>query len=138
MKVRLDLHHSATRVSRQGYSLTELLVACVILATVVPTMATLFVTSRRVMQETRHERMMLGEISSQLEVLAVAPEQVGTSQPRKLVPSEFIEYRLPSATLIAEVTENESGRWLKVTGRWKHRDNERSVELAHWIEEVQP
>lgn len=125
---------------RRGITITEVMVGCSVLAVILPTMTSLFVRSRRLMQQTRHQRLVLDELSSQIEVLMVDPSRIETSRMETdpatdILVSPALLHALPSASMSAEITQNESGRWIRVSAEWQHGQNSRSQSLVSWIGE---
>jgi prepilin-type N-terminal cleavage/methylation domain-containing protein len=126
------------REERNGFTLTELVVAASLLVGVMTVVAPLTVRSGRMWQDTRHQQLAMDELSNQLERLTSLDPRGRAAALTQLAPSEFLTTALPSATIEAETARDEHGTRLVLSLDW-NRPGARSrqtpsVTLVGWLD----
>ena len=107
-----------TAARRRGATLTEAIVAAVVIVAGLATLAPLAVSQSRLALDARHERMALDALSNELARLtALDPAEVPTAL-QALAPPAWLQAALPEASLAGELIDDGEGRRIALHARW--------------------
>lgn len=124
---------SAIRRSRNGVSMTELLVAATLLIGAMSFIGPLAVRSQRLQQDARHYQCALEEASNQLESLTVLEEEQLEAALAELAPSVEAQSVLPNPQLSAETIDDENGLRVVMRIQWDRLGPAEPLSLVAWI-----
>lgn len=118
---------------RQGYLMTELVVAAGLLITVMTLVASTATRIGRLWQETARQRTAVTELSNQLERLTLMPVERVREELNGLKPSAPAGAALPEPDLSGELVEDELGRRIVLRINWQRRHPGQPVEMVGWL-----
>src|SRR5688572_29737149 len=107
------------RKHRRGVITFELLVAAGLLVCMIGVLAPLTARLGRMMNDGRHFRIALSELSNRLDVLTTYDRERLLEELEKLAPSEEVRHALPNAQLDGEVKSDADGSRLILTIDWE-------------------
>jgi hypothetical protein len=119
---------------RNASSLTELVVAATLTVTVMSIIASLTVRCGRLWQDTRHQQLVMDELSNQLERLSSLPADQRDRALTQLAPSQHLRSALPSAEITAETIRDDHGVRLVLSLNWDRPGNPLPVTFVGWID----
>lgn len=120
---------------RRGFTLTELVVASLLLISMMAIVAPLTVRSARLWRDTRHQQLALDELSNQIEFLSALDDAERERELESLQASEEFRQAIPSAVLSGETQSDPDGSRLVMTLKWQRSPGQnRSVSLVGWLE----
>lgn len=120
--------------NRNGSTLTELVVGAALTVTAMSVIAPLAIRCGRMRQETRHQLLVMDELSNQLERLTSIPAQQRDAALAELTPSESLKSALPSAELTAEPIRDSQGERIVLSLDWDRLGDPPPVSLVGWID----
>lgn len=107
--------------NRGGFTLTELVVAAILLVSVMAVVAPLTVRSGRLWRDAQHRQLAMDELSNQLERLIALPRPQRQAALNELAPSEHLKLALPNATITAETIRDDDGARLVLSLTWNQQ-----------------
>ena len=119
---------------RPGTTLTEFVVACTLLGSLMLYIVPSAIRNGRMQQVIRHDRIAMDEITNQLDRLTRLPWNRIKQEVARLTPSEFAVAGLPNPTLSGTFRDSEEGYRLALEISWNSTG--RSVApltMATWI-----
>jgi len=119
---------------RDGFTITELIVAATLLVVIMSVVASLTVRSGRLWQDSRHFPLAVDELSNQLERLTSLDEASRAEAITKLSPSIQMLDTLPNPVLTAETLADESGTRLVLHLAWDRLGKSSPVTLVGWVD----
>ena len=121
--------------ARRGTSLTELIVACTLLGSMMLLVAPIAVRVGRCRQDQRHARVAMDELSNQLDRLTQLPADTLKQAITELQPSDFARNHLREAELQAELRPSENGQQLTLSLAWNRLGSRRAkpATLSTWV-----
>lgn len=120
---------------RCGSSVLELIVAGSLLVVSVSIVGLGTVSSKRMQQDGRHYRLVVDELSNQMEHLLALSSVQRQAAIMALEPSEFVD-ALPGVNLAAELIRDEHGSRLKLSIDWQRIGEAPPVELVGWLDSL--
>jgi type II secretory pathway pseudopilin PulG len=119
---------------RNAFTLTELVVAAALMVSVMAVIAPLTVHSARLLQDTRHQQLVMDELSNELERLTMLAPDERDKAIAELVPSEHVRWMLPSAEITAETVRDEDGVRLVLSLNWDRPGRPRPITFVGWLD----
>lgn len=119
---------------RRGVITFELLVSAGLLVCMIGVLAPLTARLGRMMNDGRHVRIALSELSNQIDVLTTYDRERLTEELENLTPSEEIRHALPKAKLGGEVQSNADGTRLILTIDWERPVKSTPLSLVAWLD----
>jgi hypothetical protein len=96
--------------------------------------ASLTVHCGRLWQDTRHQQLVMDELSNELERLISLDSDERDKAIALLAPSEHLQSTLPSAEIIAETVRDTDGVRLVLSLNWDRPGNPRPVTFVGWLD----
>ena len=119
---------------RRGTTITELVVACGLLSSLMLLVVPSAIRMGRVQQATRHERIALDEVTNQLERLTQLPVNELPQEIDQLAPSDFAMGGLPNPELSGTLQNSEDGYRLALEISWDRPGQpEAPLTVATWV-----
>lgn len=112
--------------------MVEIVVACVLLASVISASTSLIVRHGRLLADHRDYQRGLEEVSNHMERLSSLPVAEIPAALEKLAPSPFAQEVLPGAELRGELEPSELGQRLRLQLTWEGR-RDRPLCLTAWV-----
>lgn len=125
---------SASRSTRRGFSMIELLVAATLLISALSVVAPLAVRSARLQQDSLHYQLALDELSNQLEQLTSLDSAALETALAELTPSQTVRDVFPNPVLSAETVSDDDGRRIVLQLQWDHVGPALPLTLIAWLE----
>ena len=116
---------------RRGFTVTECLLAMMLLAVLVPTMGQMFVRLRRLDMSTRREVRVIDEVDAQLRTLLCGSDPPADPT-GDLTPSVDLRNRYPDVRLRYAIGGTDDDGWIDVTAVLPGPAGDRSVTLRGW------
>ncbi|MGV3485762.1 MAG: hypothetical protein ACO1RT_15200 [Planctomycetaceae bacterium] len=129
------MQHVSKR-NRRGVTFAELTVASALLIGGMSLVGRLVVTNGRLLQQSRHNRLALDELTNQLEWLTTLEGEALTAAIEDLEPSATIVDALPGPTLNAERVDDDEGSRLTLSIRWETPQPSAPIKLTAWLRPV--
>ena len=121
------------QVRKNGTTLTEIVVAAVLVSSMASLIGSLVVRSGRMWQETRHVQFAMDELSNQLEILTSLDAKTLQSKLDSLTISNEFKSTLPDARLSGKLIEDEFGRRIELNLNWQRSVPALPVTLVGWV-----
>ena len=119
---------------RRGTTITEFVVACTLLSSLMLLLVPSAIRIGRVQQTLRQERIAMDEVTNQLERLTLYPLDQLPQKVDQLTPSELAASRLPDAELRGALERSEDGYRLALEISWNSPGRrEAPLKVATWI-----
>jgi len=118
---------------RSAVTLTELVVAAAITISAMSMITTLAVRSVRLQQDTRHQQLVIDDLSNELEKLTGLPAGEREAAIAELAPSDYLRSALPSVAITAETIRDGDGERLMLSLNWDRPGNPQPVTLVGWL-----
>ena len=130
----MDTKSTTNRMScRRGATLTELVVAAVVMVMVMSLVTTLCYRISLVWQDIGHHRVAIAELSNQLDQLTrMTPEQAREALD-SIAPSELSQRTLRNPELKGSISPSEIGHRIQLELNWNRRHPGQPVGLTGWI-----
>jgi hypothetical protein len=120
---------------RWAFTSTELVVASSLLVALMGVVSPLAVRSTRLWIESRHHQLALEELTGELERLTAMDSLARANAIESLEPSGRLLDAAPSATIEAEMLQDQDGERLVLTLRWNRDDHPRApLRLVAWLD----
>ncbi len=132
MNLTFTNHRSIKRSQRSGFSLSECMIACMVLAVILPTMVSLYVHCNRVMKLSRHQRLILDELTRNAETALGEERSIPLDTPQELPVSEQLLAAVPTASASAIGTKDDLGIKIVYSVHWTQDQIDRSRSLVIW------
>ena len=133
----MKARHYKNRERWRGSTVTELVVAATILATLMGILAPLTVRTGWVWRDSRHHQLALDELSNHLDrLLALSPEK-RESELSSLEVSDAVRWALPDAKLSAKEVSDRDGQRLELSIDWRRKGPALPLTLIGWIDASQ-
>ena len=122
------------RRERRGALLVECIVAAGVLTTAVGIVATIIVQQGRLAVATRHERLVLEELSNQLDRLTLLPPDEAAAALEHLAPSPRLVDALDQPRLVGQLRDDADGSRIELGLEWSDGPGrERRRALVGWL-----
>ncbi|MBX3434349.1 MAG: hypothetical protein KF847_13580 [Pirellulales bacterium] len=119
---------------RRGAMLVECFVAAGVLMTAVGIVATIIVQQGRLAIATRHERLVLEELSNQLDRLTLFPPDEAAAALDRLAPSPRLVDALDQPRLVGRLRDDADGSRIELGLEWSEGPGrERRRALVGWL-----
>lgn len=118
---------------RAGSTVTELLVAAVLLIGLISVVTPLAVRSGRLWQESRSYQLAINELANEMELLTALDDATRASTLAQWQPSQELLEVLPGARLTGESLDDADGRRLKLTLHWNRPNDAQPLTLVGWL-----
>lgn len=122
------------RKHRRAVITFELLVAAGLLVCMIGVLAPLTARLGRMMNDGRHVRIALSELSNQIDVLTTYDRERLMEELESLTASEEIRHALPGAKLQGEVKSDGDGTRLILTIDWERPVKSTPLSLVAWLD----
>lgn len=122
-----------TRYLRGGVTLTELLVAAMMLVTGISLLVTLAVRTGRLCLDSQHYELALDELTNQLEQLTTLSQDQRTAALATLAPSAEATRGLPHPRLSGREIIDQDGQRILLEIAWDRRGPAKPVTLVSWV-----
>ncbi|MGI9470046.1 MAG: pilus assembly FimT family protein [Rubripirellula sp.] len=123
-----------TKCRRNGFTLTELMVASLLLVSLMTIVAPLTIRSTQLWRDTRHQQLALDELSNQIEYLSTLSDADREQGIAALEPSPEFLTALPTAELHGRTETDKDGQKLVLEMKWNRRPGQpRTVSLIEWL-----
>ena len=122
-----------SRNLRRGVAFAEVIVAAVLLISGISLVGQMTVANGRLLQQSRHERLALDELTNQLERLTALQGETLQSAIDTLSPSPAAMAALPKPTLTAELVEDDDGNRLTLRIQWDRPQSSTPIALTGWL-----
>lgn len=128
--------HGIEKRRRSGATLSELVVACVLLVSTSGLLVKSIAGANRVEKSMQHYAIATDELANQIERLSLLrPEEVGRALER-LTLSDEAARMLPSAELTSEFVADENGRRVTLRLNWDRVGDSIPLLLTTWLPTV--
>ena len=128
---RFALHRPRPRV---GFSITEVVVSASLLASVLTALVPLSFQSARLTKDVRHHRLIVEELSNQIELLSALPADQREKAVAEVEPSAVLLAAIPSIRLTAQTETDKDGGRITVTAHWDRGGRIKPVTLVGWFD----
>jgi len=120
--------------SRRGATITEFVVACALLGSLIVLVVPSAVRIRRLQHSIRHDRIAMDEVTNQLDRLTQLPLDQLRQEVDDLTPSEFAVSGLPNPTLTGSLQDSEDGYRLLLEISWDSPGRRMApLKMATWV-----
>lgn len=120
--------------SRRGTTITEFVVACTLLVSLMLIVVPSAFRIGRLQQAIRQDRIAMDEVTNHLERLTQLPVDELKQELNTLTPSEFAASRLPDPEVSGTLQDSDAGYRLAVEISWNRLgERETSLAMTTWI-----
>ncbi len=119
---------------RRGISVTEVLVAAILVMSIIGLVTPFTIRVGRVWQSTRQYRLAFNELANRMEMLTDLGLEKCNSALKGLTPSQTLSESLPGAQLKGEVVRDQDGTRLVLTLDWDRGAHSVPLSLVGWFD----
>ena len=122
------------RKRQHGVTITELIVACTLLSSLMAVVVPSFIRIGQLNRSMRHHRVAMDELSNQLDNLQRLSLGAVESTIDDLTPSKFARQSLSDLQLAGQLSPSELGHRISLTAEWGTVGGQhRSLRLCTWV-----
>ena len=127
------LRSGRVRIRRRGFTVTEILVAAVLLMTVMSLVGTVCHRVNRIWFDVDHHRVAVSELSNHLEELTAMTLDQATAAAKTIEPSSECQRSLMSPEITGEITKDQLGSRVVLQINWARPIAANPIEMSGWI-----
>ena len=122
------------RNQQNGSTLTDVIVAAVLLTTTLGLFAPLSVSAARIWQQKRHHQLALDELSNQLDrLLTLSGDDLDEQLQQPMEPSDAAKKMLPEVSLTADRISDVDGDRVSISIVWNRGVPAEPLTLVGWL-----